>query len=340
MVNAFFRYKIDHVLFWLLTIIFHAYTQLWLIEKEGFGQFLIELLVRNSLLACAIYLTLQVALPKLTHTKETRKGIRIVLAAILIYVLGKNAQDTILPALGGHSPGQGFFHNTFYNLSIVIFYQAFASTLYLSKQWYRQREQLRKMQVEKLNAELDYLRAQMNPHFLFNSINTIYFLIHKENQAARDTLVKFSDLLRYQLYECNGHSIEIEKEAQYLKNYVALQQLRVNENYTVEFNCSPQLIGFSIPPLLMLPLVENAFKHVSHYSDNKNEITIQLTIHHARLILQISNTKEPSAPKNENGGIGLKNVKRRLDLIYGDRYQLHFRDTMDHYSATLEIPVL
>jgi sensor histidine kinase YesM len=324
----------------LLTIVFHGYTQLWLIEKEGLGQFLIELFVRNSLLACAIYLTLLVALPKLTHAKETQKGVLVVIAAILIYVVGKNAQDTFLPALADHSMRQGFFHNTFYNLSIVIFYQAFASTLYLSKQWYRQREQLRKMQVEKLNAELDYLRAQMNPHFLFNSINTIYFLIHKENQAARDTLIKFSDLLRYQLYECNGHSIAIEKEAEYVKNYVALQQLRVNENCIVQFSCSSQLIGFSIPPLLILPLVENAFKHVSHYSDKKNEIAIQLTIHHPRLHLQISNTKEPSAPKNENGGIGLKNVKRRLDLIYGDRYQLHIKDTMDHYSVTLEMPVL
>ncbi len=339
--NTFFRYKLDHVLFWLLTVFFHAYTQVWLIEKEGLGVFFIELTVRNGLMACSIYLTILIAIPKLTNEKQTHQGIIILIVATLLYVAGKNAHDTYL--LGNppyNSFRQGFFRNTFYNLSIIVFYQAFASTLYLSKQWYIQREQMRRMQVEKLNTELEYLRAQLNPHFLFNSINTIYFLIDKQNQAARDTLVKFSDMLRYQLYECTAPTIDIEKEIRYLKNYTELQQLRVNDNFTVQFTCHSPLNGFTIPPLLMLPLVENAFKHVSHYTDRKNEISIQLTLNHPHLELHITNTKEPYSIRKENGGIGLRNVKRRLDLIYGDQYQLHIEDTTDRYSITLEIPIL
>lgn len=341
MVNTFFRYKLDHALFWLLTIFFHAYTQQWLIEKEGIRNFFIELLVRNGLLACSIYLTILIALPKFTSEKQASKGILILIAATLLYVAGKNTHDLYLPGnLSNSSVQFGFLHNTFYNLSIIVFYQAFASTLYLSKQWYVQREQMRSMQVEKLNTELEYLRAQLNPHFLFNSINTIYFLIDKQNQAARDTLGKFSDMLRYQLYECNAHTIDIEKEIRYLKNYTELQQLRVNENFSVQFACSSQLSGFAIPPLLMLPLVENAFKHVSHYTERKNEIIIQLTVNHPHLRLHISNTKESSVTRKENGGIGLRNVKRRLDLIYGDHYQLDIEDTIDRYSVTLEIPIV
>ncbi len=339
--NTFLRYKLDHALFWLLTIFFHGYTQQSLIEKEGTGTFFIELLVRNGLLAFSIYLTILIALPKFTSEKQTGKGIFILLAAILIYVAGKNTHDMNLP---GNFPDStihpGFFHTTFYNLSIIVFYLAFATTLYLSKQWYVQREQMRSLQVEKLNTELEYLRAQLNPHFLFNSINTIYFLIDKQNQSARDTLGKFSDMLRYQLYECNAHTIDIEKEIRYLKNYTELQQLRVNENFSVQFTCSSQLSGFSIPPLLMLPLVENAFKHVSHYTERKNEIIIQLTLNHPHLKLHISNTKEPSATRKENGGIGLRNVKRRLDLIYEEHYQLLLEDTPDRYSVTLEIPIV
>jgi sensor histidine kinase YesM len=339
--NTFFRYKIDHVLFWLLTIFFHAYTQQGLIEKEGPGIFLIEIIVRNGLLACSIYLTILLAIPKLTNEKHVHQGIIILFAATVIYVAGKNAHDTfLLGNLPTNNFRQGFFRNTFYNLSIIVFYQAFASTLYLSKQWYEQREQMRRMQVEKLNTELDYLRAQLNPHFLFNSINTIYFLIDKKNQAARDTLVKFSEMLRYQLYECTAQTIDIEKEIQYLKNYTALQQLRMNDNFTVQFICHSSLNGFSIPPLLMLPLVENAFKHVSHFTNRKNEISIQLTLNHQHLQLHIANTKEPYPVLKETGGIGLRNVKRRLELIYGDQYQLKTQNTIDHYSITLEIPIL
>src|SRR6185436_2346140 len=107
--------------------------------------------------------------------------------------------------------------------------------LQLSREWYMQRELIRRIEVEKLNTELDYLKAQMNPHFLFNSINTIFFQINKENTEARETLGKFSDMLRYQLYECNGPSIAVEKELAYLKNYVDLQKLRRDRKDVIEF---------------------------------------------------------------------------------------------------------
>jgi LytS/YehU family sensor histidine kinase len=147
-------------------------------------------------------------------------------------------------------------------------------------------------------------------------------------------------MLRYQLYECNAPAIDIEKEIQYLKNYAALQQLRFNDNFTVQVTCDSPLNNFSVPPLLMLPLVENAFKHVSHFTDRKNEININVVMNLSHLHVCISNTKASAATRNENGGIGLKNVKRRLDLIYGDRYQLLIEDTVDRYSITLEIPAL
>src|SRR5207247_715454 len=105
------------------------------------------------------------------------------------------------------------------------------------------------------------------PHFLFNSLNSVYFLINKENVEARDTLHKFSEMLRYQLYEANGEVIPVEKEILYLKDYVDMQQLRKDEKFKVEFNCTGNMNDFSIQPLLLLPFVENAFKHISHFSD-------------------------------------------------------------------------
>ncbi len=340
-VNRFLTYKLDHLLFWMLTVFFHGYTRLPWINKVGIGQFMLELIVRNGLLACAIYLTILFSIPRLTNGKQT-KGIFGLLIALIIYVLGKNAHDVYFYGyVVGDPDRQNFFYNTFYNLSIVTFYLAFATTLYLSKQWYLQREQMRKIELEKLNTELEYLRAQINPHFLFNSINTIYFQIDKQNQAARETLNKFADMLRYQLYECNGNEIAIEKEVAYLDNYVNLQRLRKSTDYEIRFNYATDLINFTIPPLLLIPFVENAFKHVSNFIDRKNEITIELKKTDNLFTLTVTNTYDKESLESaEPGGIGLKNVKRRLDLLYDDTHRLIIQKSKTLYSVTLELPLL
>ena len=145
--------------------------------------------------------------------------------------------DVFLTVYTGTAP-LPFWKYSFYNFSIALFYVTFSLALHLSKEWYFQRERLRLMEIEKLNTELEYLKAQINPHFLFNSLNTIFFQIEKTNIEARDTLSKFSDMLRYQLYECNGHAIAVDREIQYLRNYVDLQRLRKDERYSIEFTTS------------------------------------------------------------------------------------------------------
>jgi two-component system, LytTR family, sensor kinase len=336
-----FKYKIDHALFWLLTVFFHGYTHAGVIEKAGIEHYLLELIVRNALLAAVIYVTLLVIIPQFSKAKNYGVPVALLLLSVIAYVFLKNLHDVYLYGHVMNNPArQGFFHNTLYNFSIMLFYLAFATTLHLSKQWYQQREMLRKIEIEKLNTELDYLKAQLNPHFLFNSINTIYFQIEKQNNAARETLSKFSDMLRYQLYECNGNTIAIEKEVQYLKNYVALQQLRKDENYAIRFHCADNLINFNIPPLLMLPFVENAFKHVSHFTDRENTIDICLDKNDSVLKVSVINSTDHGSGKpSGNGGIGLKNVKRRLSLLYGNHYVLDVKTSDDYYAVYLELKI-
>jgi two-component system, LytTR family, sensor kinase len=339
-VKRFLKKYIDHIVFWVLTIFFHGYTRSSLIDQVGTGSFLIELIVRNGLLAIAVYSVLLGALPKLTGGKNVGGGVLIVIGAIVFYMLGKNGHDVYLHSYTlSDETKVGFFQYSLYNVSIVTFYLAFSSALYLSKQWYLQRQLIQKIEMEKLNTELEYLRAQINPHFLFNSLNTVYFQIDKHNQTARETLGKFSDMLRYQLYDCNRAEIDIEKEMAYLSNYVALQRLRMNENYSIQLTVMENVSGFAIPPLLLLPLVENAFKHVSHFVDKQNEISITLSHHTRELQLIAVNTIE-SAPSTsqEAGGIGLKNVTRRLELLYGERFLLSNRKEDGRYKVILKIP--
>lgn len=333
--NRFFRYHLDHIVFWTLTIGFHAYTRLYLIHKADAGQFALEILIRNALLAAVIYFNLLVIFPKISKGKVFL-WILLSVGSLTGYALLKTAHDLYLyDHMIGDVKRIEFLPNTFYNFSIVLFYLAFAAAIYLSKQWYVQRELLRQVQLDKLNTELEYLKAQMNPHFLFNSINTIFFQINKENTQARETLGKFSDMLRYQLYECNSSEIAIEKELAYLKNYVELQKLRRNTNDVVEFTVADDLRNFSFPPMLFIPFIENAFKHVSNFTDKPNEVRIRLEKTGPELHLYVFNTTDNA--KKENGGIGMKNVKRRLDLLFPNRYKLDIQPAAHQFHVTLTL---
>ena len=235
--ERFWKYKVDHVLFWVITVGFHVYTKFYLLEVAGWWHFLFEVVIRNSLLAGIIYANFDYLVPVFAQQKKWATYALGLLACFAFYVLIKNTHDVFLTVYTGKG-ALPFWRYSFYNFSIALFYLSFSLALQLSKEWYFQRLRLRQLEIENLNTELEYLKAQINPHFLFNSLNTIFFQIDKTNLAARETLTKFSDMLRYQLYECNGREILVEREIQYLRNYIDLQRLRKDEKYQIEFTAS------------------------------------------------------------------------------------------------------
>jgi len=193
---------------------------------------------------------------------------------------------------------------------------------------------------EKAETELNFLKSQINPHFLFNSLNSVYFLIDKNNSEARNALHKFSEMLRYQLYEMSGDKIPVEKEISYLKDYVDLQKLRKDENFSITFDHSPSVNGFSIEPLLLIPFVENAFKHISHNKDKANFIRLNLDRSNGELFFSVTNSKDNTERTSEQpGGIGLHNVKRRLELLYPQKHELKISTDDDLYAVNLKIKI-
>jgi LytS/YehU family sensor histidine kinase len=187
---------------------------------------------------------------------------------------------------------------------------------------------------------LNFLKNQYNPHFLFNTINSIFFLIHKSPDKAAASLAKFSELLRYQLYECNDRQIPLNRELVYLENAVELEKLRLNKNVTVDFKISQAPIAHvGIAPFILMTFVENAFKHVSKNPDQHNWITITLNIHQDQLELFVGNstTADTYIPLTAYSGIGLKNVQRRLDLIYPEKYELETQHQQNSYAVTLRL---
>ncbi|WP_315822975.1 sensor histidine kinase [Paraflavitalea speifideaquila] len=210
-------------------------------------------------------------------------------------------------------PKRRFYDNVIPHILLVSTGAAFK----LLMDYARAQRRLGEVSKEKAEAELNFLKSQINPHFLFNSLNSIYFLIDKQNATARQTLLQFSDLLRYQLYDCNADTIEIEKEVTYLQDFIRLQQLRKDHHYEVEVHVAPEVRGFRITPLLLIPFVENAFKHISHHSDQRNFVQVTLGRGNGIFHFRVENSKETHHRSTEpQGGIGLSNVKRRLELLY------------------------
>lgn len=202
---------------------------------------------------------------------------------------------------------------------------------------YRIQHHVEELQKEKSQAELDFLNAQLNPHFLFNSLNSIYGQIDKGNTAAKDTILTFSDMLRYQLYECNKNQIDIEREIEYLKNYVALQQLRKGNGVRVDFSVAEEVRNFFIAPLLFIAFVENAFKYVS-VDERENRIDISMQKQNGTLWFKCYNSKEETSPGIlEHTGIGIENVKRRLSLHYGNKHRLSITNANSYYEVDLKI---
>lgn len=194
------------------------------------------------------------------------------------------------------------------------------------------------LEKERVKSELDYLKAQINPHALFNSLNTIYGHIDKNNLVARGTLLQFSELLRYQLYECGAEKVALTRELEYIRSYIAFQRLRKDERLIVNCEIEEADSPYKIAPLLLIVLIENAFKFVSNFYDRENKICIKIFIKGHILNTSIMNTRDGSViSAKPSCGIGISNLKRRLELLYNNKYELttNVRDTF--YETHLNI---
>lgn len=276
--------------------------------------------------------------PRYLARKRYGYFIALVLAAVFV--------SAWLRALVALQMNRHFFHppsipgfdtlllNSIINISIWTLLLISGKMLFDRRQTQKQMEVL---EQERLRNELDYLKAQINPHSFFNSINTIYGNIDKTNDRARTILLQFSELLRYQLYECHAEKVSLEKELAYIKNYIAFQRLRKDENLKVTLFLEDVEQGLTMAPLLLVVLIENAFKFVSNSFEKENEIRIKIYLNNKMLTCNVYNTKEGQLRVQDASGIGLINLKRRLELLYPQKHQLHTHATPDYYDTTLTV---
>lgn len=267
-----------------------------------------------------------------------RRGIGAYLIALILLiaafsVLGQIYKVEIVPyeVLNGRT-------DWFWSIVPVLFVTAISTgygfIVYLLRQEQGRQEEAR----ERLTSELSFLRSQISPHFLFNILNSIVYLIRSDSSEAESVTLKLSELMRYMLYSPQQGQVPMEEEIRYLENYIALQRTRFGEDVDIQFSKSGSCDALLIEPMILIPFVENAFKHgVGLVRNPVIEIAVQLEPHQLNFHVRNQVGQDPPESKDGSSGIGLRNVRRRLELLYPNRYELAIREEDDWFLVDLVI---
>ncbi len=350
-VQLYLHYKHYAIPFWIL------YNYLWWVVTLGNPlkaaisllqpAYTIQFLFYVCFQAAAGYFNLYFLMPRFLEKNRIIVYIVCLLGTILCtalliipgYYLGSVLTGKPLAAIYG-SDADCFNHFFGIALPSTTAAMTLAMSIQLTVQWIQSRRRQQLLEKEKLETELRFLKNQFNPHFLFNTINAIFFLIHKNPGQASASLAKFSELLRYQLYECNDLQIPLSRECTYIHNFIELEKLRQNSNTDIILQLpAEQGEQLTIAPFILMSFIENAFKHVSRHTDSPNWIKINIQLTNQLLLCSIANSSL-SLSSNDTvryGGIGLQNVRRRLELLYPGQYTLHIKDNKSSFEVALRL---
>jgi hypothetical protein len=334
-------------------------------DIEGYfsdPKIVISFIVRNIILMIFFYINLFYITPRIFSAKKQTTF--IVVLVLLIFFVGTanffihEMLNGPLHGFRGRPPGpppdMGFSHDGmrppgppprrqmlvspyFSSVLIAALAAAASSLIVLWSNWMQAKAIEQERNLQKVAAELSVLKLQISPHFLFNTLNNIRWLVRSKSDHAEPALVKLSQLLRYILYQTNHERVDLVKEIEHLQDYISLQRMRLLESDAIEFKLKGDLQGKKIVPLLLIPLIENFFKHGQFSLTHKGRIDLKIV--NQQLIFETENSILPkSAPvEQEDSGIGLENVKKRLSLNYPEQYTLKYYDDNGVYFVKLTI---
>lgn len=326
-----------HLVFWLVHIVVFTFMY-WQINRNLYTQFLLST-VWALLFIIYIYPILYFFIPKFLLT-------------------GKYLQFSFIMLLWGVA---GWFWNyicrayVFFPLADLLHFKfgvknpwaplsfltmnsmaGFASMIVLFKYWIKKQNDWLQSEKEKVTAEIQLLKAQVHPHFLFNTLNNIYSFSLAASPKTPQMILKLSSLLSYMLYECKANKVLLEKEIEIMKNYIDLERERYANRLEVSINIEGDIKGKYITPLLILPFLENAFKHGTSEQLEKPWLSMDIAVKQKMFRCKIANSKNEEA-LNGNGGIGIHNVQKRLEYLYSGRHELKFVDEGDFFVVSLKL---
>lgn len=240
----------------------------------------------------------------------------------------------------GYTHKVGFFYSNFFivqMVAITLLIVLFVLMLRFAVEWFELESKRREIENEKLMAELNFLKAQINPHFLFNTLNNLYYLAYTKSDNTTEVIAKLSQMMRYMIYDSNHPQVLLSKEIEYMQNYISLERLRLNNQIPIKFEIVGNPENLRIAPLVLITFLENAFKHGVNGNNKNAWVNVTIQLDGKQCIYTVENSKPETANQYEKSGIGLQNVKRRLDLSYPGQYQLITEDKKDVYFVQVTL---
>lgn len=330
-----------HLLFWCIYLSFNFYQINFYQQQRGYDwtralnftgvQFFFTIIMA--------YLNYFLFLPRfLNHKKAWRYVIEFIVPFTILVFLRVYIQRHMM----ADSPRVEYFNSQLYVVqvaAVTLFITIFVGMLRFAVDWFELEARKREIENEKLYAELNFLRAQINPHFLFNTLNNLYYLAYSKSENTTEVISKLSQMMRYMIYESNHEKVLLSKEIEYMQNYISLEQLRLNNQVPIEFKIEGETDDIWISPLILITFLENAFKHGVSNNTSGAWINILIRISGKQCVYRVENSKIAAATDTREGksGIGLQNVQRRLALSYPESHALKVEETADRYSIQLDI---
>jgi hypothetical protein len=288
------------------------------------------------LLIVFFYLNFYLLAPQFFFTRKYLQYISIVVACFLFisffpdFVMPHRPMR--IPGMEQHRPppeGSFFFDKTSRHFFIFLAVLSLSLLLKISTRW-------RIAEKEKLNTELSYLRSQVNPHFLFNTLNSIYSLAIEKSDDTATAIVKLSAMMRYVLNDTSKNFVPLQRELEYMEDYISFQRLRFGDTIPLSFDIEGNAGDKQIAPLILMSFVENAFKHGINAAES-SEVKIEITINNNNLVLSVFNKKVTMQITDAHSGVGIANTKKRLELLYPGNYTLSVANDKDFFSVLLQI---
>jgi len=337
---------IIHAVFWLFLLTVYIIGLIVSEEKMTAYQIMVQYGYYALINVSIFYINYTLLIPQLV---KNRKKYGIYILSISLLIVFMTAVKTVIAVLNpgiilsqinmrthqeemrslGNYAARAIFASGFF---IVM-----SSLIKFAVDWFGNERIQRNLESEKKDMELQFLKSQLNPHFLFNSLNNIYSLAYQKSDKTADAILKLSEIMRYMIYESNDSWVELSKEIEYVKSFIELQKLRFKDGAAVEFTLNGEIDGQHIVPLILISFVENAFKH-GVANDHNDPIKINIIANQKILHFSITNKKN-THNKDEMGGVGLNNVERRLQLLYPDRYKLNIVNSATHYTSELMLDI-
>ena len=330
-----------NLIFWPIYFLYE-----WLAMGAANDLFYISFLKACSTVPIAFavsYLTFYVLFEKLylNNKKNAFWICQIIVAVVFVFLKRYINYNYIYPLFVPNVTATPlfFFPKILYEfVSLYLIVSLYGMFIFI-RSWYRQQQTLQELKQEKIAAELELLKSQVQPHFIFNMLNNIYSSAFKKSPETAQQILKLSNLIEYNLYDSKKEEVLLEEELDYIRNYVDLQKIRVGNKLDVSMNIFDDINGILIPPLLLLPIIENCFKHGVNKSINPSWIRIDISTTDREITFKIENSleKESQNAVSQNGGLGLANVRRRLELIYPNGHDIKIFQEENSFLLVLKL---